>query len=520
MAPKQSLMSTIVATLAMGAAWGLSSGGVDGGTSAGSPSEANAKACAEVPTSPGPKPWITGQETVEERNGSGVLVERYTLDDKREKTGPFERFGRGGMTVAKGTYRKGQLHLKFEEFAAGGSLARETFYAAGVRSGYLREYAGDVCTLRSLYKEGLLHGRWESYDPDADHRVAATYKRGVLGGKYVETRMNGAWQRTAKVKDGLFDGPATITLNRKKISTRRWKEGRLVELDASEPFPVAVDALRAAIEEASVPPPAKSDALGAERALALARLRAYRALSGVPWRHIELDDSLNDRCDAAAEISAAHRALSHTPTRPKGMDKARFDLGYEGASNSNLAGGKMVGSVDSYMDDGDTSNIDRIGHRRWCLNPSMGRTGFGQSGMWSAMWATDSSGPGSGVKGPVLFPPAGYVPVDFFGARYPWSIQVVKGTVPKSADEMTIEVHRLDQFFLNAGDPLELNWKSVSGDAYGGSPCIIFRPVGVELVPGARYGVTVRWGSSKAPQYRYLVEFIAAGGAPEAPKGR
>lgn len=43
--------------------------------------------------------------------------------------------------------------------------------------------------------------------------------------------------------------------------------------------------------------------------------------------------------------------------------------------------------IQLWMEDGDESNIDRVGHRRWCLNPSMEKTGFGFMDGYGAMYA-------------------------------------------------------------------------------------------------------------------------------------
>ncbi len=451
---------------------------------------------------------------VEVYSDDGKLIERHTLNDKGEKTGPFEAFGTGGGVTARGTYRKGELHGKFEEFTEAGELLRESMYSRGVRDGFLREYIFNVCVLREIYKDGVLNGRWESFDPENSHEINATYKRGVLEGRYVEYRFSGEWKREANYKKGLLHGAAKITFGKKSVSKRKWEKGRLVDLDGIAPFPVPLETLRAELAEARVVPEAgpgakAGDPLSPDRMVALGRLRTYRAACGVPWRHLRLDRRLNDLCDAASEVSQGNGKLSHTPEQPAGMDEERFQQGSKGAGNSNLSSGPMASSVDSYMDDSDASNIDRVGHRRWCLNPSMGVTGFGQAGRWSAMWAMDQSGPGPGKAKTILYPPAGYVPVDLFGPRHAWSLHALNGRMPQSADSLEIRVVRLDEYFQEVGPPLELDWKSLSTEGFGGSPCIIFRPVGVKVNPGARYSVTLQWTKGKEPDHRYLVEFVA-----------
>lgn len=71
------------------------------------------------------------------------------------------------------------------------------------------------------------------------------------------------------------------------------------------------------------------------------------------------------------------------------------------SSTSNLSAGyTLVGSVDSWMEDSDASNIAGVGHRRWQLNPVLGKVGFGFAlgeggyGAYAAEKVMDKSGSG------------------------------------------------------------------------------------------------------------------------------
>lgn len=44
----------------------------------------------------------------------------------------------------------------------------------------------------------------------------------------------------------------------------------------------------------------------------------------------------------------------------------------------------MTGAVDGFMEDSDAGNIAMVGHRRWQLNPKMGKVGFGTAGRFVA----------------------------------------------------------------------------------------------------------------------------------------
>lgn len=91
------------------------------------------------------------------------------------------------------------------------------------------------------------------------------------------------------------------------------------------------------------------------------------------------------------------------------------------------------------MNDGDTYNIDRVGHRRWILNPPMEKTGFGwvygSHGTYAAMYAFDNLYEPTDYYGVAW--PAQNMPVEFFGSSYPWSISMGK-EVDKSAVKVTL----------------------------------------------------------------------------------
>ena len=114
------------------------------------------------------------------------------------------------------------------------------------------------------------------------------------------------------------------------------------------------------------------------------------------------------------------------------MSSGLYDLGYTGASSSNIA---MCSSnkytlqqclVSGWMNDGDMSNIDRVGHRRWILNPSMKQTGFGavwgNNGIYLAMYAKDSAHEDTDYYGVAW--PAQNMPLVYFDTDYPWSISM------------------------------------------------------------------------------------------------
>ncbi|MEM6674209.1 MAG: hypothetical protein AAF726_15295 [Planctomycetota bacterium] len=455
-------------------------------------------------------PVSQDEGVVETTYPGGAVQERFEVDDEGRKEGKYERFREDGTVEVTASYEKDRLHGRFAEFGESGELVLEALYGSGERNGYWRTFEGGVRTLNATYKNDLLHGRWESSTADEAHVVRAKYVRGVLDGKFEEERPVEKWKRSATYRKGLLEGKAKISIANKTVSTRKWSKGLLVELDGREPYPMQLDALRAELAEARVVAEAHpADPLSEDREYALMRLKTYRALCRLAWREMSLVPEWNDLCDAASEVCEANGELDHTPDQPDGFDDDRFQEGYEGASHSNLANGGLARSVDMYMDDSDPSNIDRVGHRRWCLNPSMRKTGFGASGKWAAMWSMDGSGPGARGRSAVLYPPAGFVPVDLFGPRHAWSIQLLTGKSPASDDDIQVEIVTLDEHYQPSSAPLELDYCAKGGGTYGGGPCVIFRPVGLVVRPGARYGAKVSFDGGKSIAFDYLVEFVA-----------
>ena len=106
------------------------------------------------------------------------------------------------------------------------------------------------------------------------------------------------------------------------------------------------------------------------------RLNALRQIAGLPA--VQLDLELSEQVQYGAVIQGALGSLSHYPSQPAGMDDAFYQLARDASSSSNLyAGPSLTQAIDGFMDDSDASNIDRVGHRRWQLNPTMGKVGFG-----------------------------------------------------------------------------------------------------------------------------------------------
>lgn len=406
------------------------------------------------------------------------------------------------------TWPDGSVHERF------------TVDAQGRKQGNAESFREDGTRIeRATYRDDLLDGRRETFHPNGKRAELSSWRKGVLDGPFDEHDESGQWKRAGAYRAGRLHGELRITSGRKTLTRQKWLDGELVELDGITPFPVRQDVLRATLAAILAPPAGTTEApagdpLAPEREKALRRLQAYRCLCRVPHEGMTLVPEWNELCDAAAEVCSRNGELSHEPPKPSGMDEARYQQGYLGASRSNLSGGSMVHSVDNYMDDSDRSNIDRIGHRRWCLNPGMRKTAFGWHDNYTAMWSMDSSGSLPRGIDAVLYPPAGWVPSDFFEPHIAWSIAPLRGGTPKK-DELRVTIRRLDEHWLPIGDPLALDWLDVAADGYGTGACIVFRPVGLDVTPGAKWLCEVSVDGGKTLAWRYVVAFCEPVGARE-----
>jgi hypothetical protein len=403
-----------------------------------------------------------------------------------------------------------QAQEQTETWENGAVKARWSVDRRGKRHGpYTGYHRNGAVAVKAVYHDDVLDGSYSSFHPNRAPHVTALYARGLLSGAYEDASEDGSRVWTAAYVAGKLQGDAKLVVGQKPVIVQKWRDGTLAQLNGFEPHPTLAADLRTKMERIlALPAPAEaSDPKSSERWAALRRLQAYRHLCGLSWEEMALDPVWNDLCDAASEVCEKLGYLSHTPPDPGGLPEGRYAKGRQGAGHSNLSmGTDMPRSVDGYMDDSDPSNIARLGHRRACLSPEMRRTGFGSSGRWSAMWTGDRGAPAPKGLKTVKYPPAGYVPSDFFGSRHAWSIAFLTG--PWSAQiKAKATVEELDDRYLPAPKPLECKTWIVES-AWGGSRTVAFAPAGVSALPGFRYLVTLSLDGGATKALQYVVELI------------
>jgi hypothetical protein len=356
---------------------------------------------------------------------------------------------------------------------------------------------------KEKYPDGSIHFRIAL---DSKGRRQGTYTAYFPGGKKLQERAEYATGQLNGIRE-LYDDTGAQT------GEEAWVAGRLVFPRS----PRLIEANRARVMQeaqayvAKMSPPTNPQAPSADRlARALGRLRAYRYVCNVP-EDVTYDDGYINLCTYAGHLLDRVGQLSHDPPHPAGVDDESFKLGHEGCGRSNLfSSADIVASVDAYMDDSDSGNIDRIGHRRWVLNPAMGKTGFGAGSHFSAMYSFDNSRKDVPDYDHVSFPASGYTPHDMFRASYAWHVTVNPDHYGEISNDVKAAIYPTDLSLKRADQPLELDYFKINRDGFGVPNAIIFRPKGFVVRPEVLYEVVItglKTKDGKAADLSYFVCF-------------
>ena len=389
--------------------------------------------------------------------------------------------------------------------------------------------SGKVQLKYSLTSDGLLNGLYQEFYPNGKVRVWANFKNNELDGPYSLFFDNGKQQLLAAYKAGKLEGAYTEFSDKgQKQLTASYKAGKLegaltrynnigqpvsIQLfkDGEPAYSRSLDQIKKDLAAILAPPAKKLDAEAAERDDALRKLKAFRYLAEVPYENLAIDDESNNLALAAAKICDKLGKLDHKPANP-GLPEAEYKIAAKGAAGSNLSmGTKFIGqALDVWMFDSNPSNIGRLGHRRWGLNPTMGKVGFGKAGKVSAMYGVDMSGPAPNFD-MVCFPARGLMPIEFFSPRHAWSVSVNPRKY-KVSDAVKPSIYLVDAGLNKVGEPLKLDTSKVSTEQMGIPNCIIFRPEKISLAPGQRYLVEIDGlvpADGRPGPLKYLVEFMS-----------
>lgn len=308
------------------------------------------------------------------------------------------------------------------------------------------------------------------------------------------------------------------------LTLRKLSEGEISQLLSDNPLTLPSDIYeeRPHLSNPYSAGKLKDEALEA----ALNRLNALRRIAGL--QPVELDEEFCEAAQHGAVVQAAlESGLSHYPDQPSDMDDDFYQKGYDASSSSNLfAGPTLTAAVDGFMEDSDPTNIDRVGHRRWQLDPEMGCIGFGHAkGQHNNVRYTAEKvfqrgdykyGEVSCDYDFVAWPASGNFPNGQFDPDIAWSVSVnpdnywaptiqnIKVTLTRQSDGKTWK-------FSNESSDGYFNVNNVK---YGINNCIIFRPIGTGNYNGV-YTVHIdglkTMDGKDVTDFDYKVNFFNAG---------
>ncbi len=416
-------------------------------------------------------------------------------EDQRVETRPD-----GTRKSVYGVDAQGRRHGVYREFYPDGKPSGTANFAHGTLQGeFVLLYPNGKAQRRGIYREGKRHGRYTEHAEDGSLKYSCHYNQGVL---------HGTLQR--------FEG-------NQPVQEQFWLNGKLILPQSAQLITRRLAALQQAAvvtvgETPRTTQEVRNEALNPasqeRREEALRLLMGYRFLCGVPYADLQLDRGYIAHAVAAARIMDALGELTHNPKNP-GWPGDAYQFAAKGCGSSNISSSTSPpDSVKLFMGDSDPGNIDRLGHRRWCLNPAMQRTGFGSYGGYTAMWSFDSSRAEVPDYDFVAFPPQGLMPKSMFVKDWAWSVSLnpKKYTSPaKEPVKVSVTPVQLDtrSGVLQKGpQALAINYFNVETSGFGIPNCIIFRPADIIIAPNALYAVQIA-GLQDAGGQAATLEYVA-----------
>jgi hypothetical protein len=218
-------------------------------------------------------------------------------------------------------------------------------------------------------------------------------------------------------------------------------------------------------------------------------LEFIRFIAGIPYK-IELDSALTLQAQHGAVLLAANKQLSHAPRKPAGMSDDFYIQGCNATESSNLytysAETSLRSVLNGFMDDSDPDNIAILGHRRWLLNPSLQKTGFGyalslKQTSFSTVQVFDKSRTEPFEYDFIAWPARDYCPTLLFRHDQAWSVSLnpQKYNAQQTKNIVVTLTRKSDKkrWTFDANKPVtSLDFFTVNVARYGVPFCIIFRP--------------------------------------------
>jgi len=202
--------------------------------------------------------------------------------------------------------------------------------------------------------------------------------------------------------------------------------------------------------------------------------------------NVELTDDLSDLGQHGAVVLAANNKLTHTPSKPAKMSEEFYNRAYKSTKTANIHWGtskvRPFSAVFGFTDDSGPSNIDRLGHRRWILNPPFKKTGFGVTDHYIPMQVFDRSGSGFDYDY-VAWPSPGVFPTNLISKNTAWHITLnpKKYDLVRSKPQVKLEhtnsgkVWNLSRSMASSKEPGKAYY-NYETNGFGVANATIFRP--------------------------------------------
>jgi len=419
----------------------------------------------------------------------GALKAEYKVDPDGTKDGWYREYWPDGEGKVKAVYDRGVLDGRYRSWHADGTPHIETKYV-----------------------EGAPDGDWQEWWPDGTPKVVSEFDAGKRVGWYREWQADGTLALEEQYAADLLDGARRVLAGGAVLTDQEWSAGALVGLWGSRRlYPVALDTLRetlsdiaAQAEEARPTRPrlrGEPEDAAWIQAQALERLRAVRAVAGLPWQDVVFDELAGTRAQAAVELIAKVGAIESAPENP-GLPEERYREGLAALEHCLVAQGwTWPRALDGFLH---PPALAGLAARRLVLQPRYRLAGFGQQGDFTTFWMLDSSGPPWNGEA-VCWPAVGWMPVELFGQDAGWSVDLSpKHWRAPDIDALKVRVWALEDDYMRGPLPLDLDL--LRTDRFQ----VEFRPQGIRPAAGYRYWVDIEGlkdAAGKPARFAYLVHF-------------
>ena len=164
---------------------------------------------------------------------------------------------------------------------------------------------------------------------------------------------------------------------------------------------------------------------------ALNTLNYVRYITGIST-NVKINENYSAQTQAGAYLNDLLRAdnwayLSHSPSKPAGINNTIYKLGCAGAGSSNLSGESVLNtSILRWMNENNNISKDYpLGHRIYIVYPGLTETAFGSSKIGGGASAMYAFGKKEATSQKNVVWPAQQTPIDVFGNTKKWSVSSI-----------------------------------------------------------------------------------------------